>query len=235
MLEVTGLNVRYGAIEAVRCLSVEVAAGEVVAILGANGAGKSSSLNAIAGLAPRSAGTIRWMATEVQGWPAHRLSRAGLALVPEGRRVFSPMSVTENLLLGCHNLSRHARVAAFETVHSLFPILATRGKVLAGWLSGGEQQMLAIGRALMASPRLVMMDEPLMGLSPALVDIVISAIVQIAAGGIGILIVEQNATAVLPVAARCLVLERGEMIFEGQPGDLAKNPLLVEAFLGESS
>ena len=234
LLEVQGLEVRYGGVAAVRGIDLEVDTHRVSVVLGSNGAGKTSTLRAISGLVRRSGGRVVWDGKEISDWPAYRVARAGLVMVPEGRRVFAPLSVEDNLLLGGYvNRSKPRRAQILSEVYGLFPILAERRRAKAGLLSGGEQQMLAFGRAMMAEPRLILMDEPSMGLSPAMVDTIMESIGRISALGIGVLMVEQNAAAALTVAAQATVLERGETVLAGSAAEVASHPQVVRAFLGE--
>jgi branched-chain amino acid transport system ATP-binding protein len=234
LLEVTELAVSYGAVRAVENVSVSVHAGDVVAVLGANGAGKTSTVSAVSGLVKPAGGRVVWDGKDMTGWPAHRVARAGLTLVPEGRRVFAPMSVDENLLMGAYaNASKSARSVMQAKIYEMFPILAERRKTAAGLLSGGEQQMLAFGRALMSEPRLIMMDEPSIGLAPAMVDRIMEAIADIAYQGIGVLLVEQNARAALEVATSGIVLQRGVLALRGTSAELRSDPGVVAAFLGQ--
>jgi branched-chain amino acid transport system ATP-binding protein len=234
LLDVTGLQVRYGGATAVRGIDLHVDQGEVALVLGANGAGKTSSLRAIAGQLRQSQGRIRWDGTDISSWPAYRVARAGLVMVPEGRRVFAPLSVQENLNVGGYtNRSAKRRHELIERVYGMFPILGTRRHQPAGFLSGGEQQMLAFGRAMMAEPKVILMDEPSMGLSPVMVDVVMDAIKDIAGTGLGILMVEQNAMAALPIASRAVVLERGRIVLSGSADEISNHPDVVKAFLGE--
>ena len=203
-------------------------------MLGANGAGKTSTLRAIAGQIRRSAGYVRWRDTDVSDWPSYRVARAGLVMVPEGRRVFAPLSVEENLSVGAFtNRSKKRRLELIDQVYGMFPILRQRRQQPAGFLSGGEQQMLAFSRAMMAEPKLILMDEPSMGLSPAMVDVVMDAIRHIAETGPAIFLVEQNAAAALQVASRAVVLERGFIVRTGRSDEIKNDPGVVKAFLGE--
>ena len=234
LLEVNGLEVRYGGAIAVRGIDLHVDQGEVSVVLGANGAGKTSSLRAVAGQLRQSGGTIRWDGREIANWPAFRVARAGLVMVPEGRKIFAPLSVEENLLVGGYtNRSKGRRQEKMDQVCTMFPILGSRRNQAAGLLSGGEQQMLAFGRAMMAEPRVILMDEPSMGLAPAVVDLVMDSIAEIAKTGIGILMVEQNAMAALEVAHRAVVLERGEIVLTGSADEVRTHPDVIRAFLGE--
>jgi branched-chain amino acid transport system ATP-binding protein len=234
LLEVTDLHVRYGGAVAVRGIDLQVDQGEVALVLGANGAGKTSSLRAIAGQLRQWKGSIRWNGTDISVWPSFRVSRAGLVMVPEGRKVFAPLSVEENLDVGGFTIrSRKRRLEMIDQVYAMFPILKDRKDQPAGFLSGGEQQMLAFGRAMMAEPKVILLDEPSMGLSPAMVDTVMDAIGEIAATGLGILMVEQNAMAALQVARRAVVLERGSIVLTGSADEIRHHPDVVKAFLGE--
>lgn len=234
LLEVEGLEVRYGGVAAVRGIALSVDAHNVSVVLGSNGAGKTSTLRAITGLVRCSKGRVLWDDTDISGWPTYRIARAGLVMVPEGRRIFAPLSVDENLLLGGYvNNSKGRRAQILSEVYDLFPILAERRRAKAGLLSGGEQQMLAFARAMMAEPRLILMDEPSMGLSPAMIDTVMESIGRISALGIGVLMVEQNAAAALTVASQATVLERGETVLTGTAAEVGSHPQVVKAFLGE--
>lgn len=234
-LEVEDLWVNYGAIQAVSGISLTLSPGEVLVVLGANGAGKSSTLRAIAGLIP-SRGTVRWDGNDVSRFPAHRRSRAGLAMVPEGRRVFAPLTVEENLQLGSYTVRDGTRrKELLEQVLEIFPRLVERRTSPAGLLSGGEQQMLAIGRAMMASPRAILMDEPSMGLAPVIVDTVMDAISRIAGTGIGVLMVEQNALAALDVASRAVIVDRGRIVLEGDVERFRSDPAVLRTFLGSQA
>jgi branched-chain amino acid transport system ATP-binding protein len=234
LLEVHGLEVRYGGVAAVRGIDLQVDTHHVSVVLGSNGAGKTSTLRAITGLVRRSAGHVLWDGKDISGWASYRIARAGLVMVPEGRRIFAPLSVEDNLLLGGYvNRSKSRRAQILSEVYELFPILAERRGGKAGLLSGGEQQMLAFGRAMMAEPRLILMDEPSMGLSPAMVDTIMESIGRISALGMGVLMVEQNAAAALTVASQATVLERGETVLVGTAAEVGSHPQVVKAFLGE--
>ena len=213
LLEISNVSVRYGAVTAVRDFSGSVGDGDVVVVLGANGAGKSSLLRSIVGLAPKAGGRVTFDGKDITRWRTNRISRAGIALVPEGRRIFSPLSVQDNLLLGGYgNTNRAEKARLLSEIYERFPVLAERRDRQAGLLSGGEQQMLAFGRALMSAPRLMMMDEPSMGLAPVAVDKVMSTVESIAASGIAVLMVEQNAAMAQDLATSAIVMERGEII-----------------------
>jgi branched-chain amino acid transport system ATP-binding protein len=236
LLEVEDLEVRYGGAVAVRGISLHVDEGEVAVVLGANGAGKTSTLRAIAGQLKMAKGTVRWIDHNITSWPAYRVARSGLVMVPEGRKVFAPLSVKDNLTIGGYtNHSKSSRVELLERIFKMFPILEERQKLAAGYLSGGEQQMLAFGRAMMADPRVILLDEPSMGLSPSMVDSVMASIGEIAKTGIGILMVEQNAMAALTVARRAVVLEQGVITLEGSSDEIRHHPDIVKAFLGDAA
>ncbi len=247
-LTIRDLSVHYGRVQAVRRASLEVHSGEIVALLGANGAGKSSLLRAVAGLVRASEGQAAWGALPLTGLPAHRLARAGLALVPEGRSLFAAMTVRDNLLLGAYThhaasagallgplgalLRRPALRARLEGVFGLFPRLAERQRQVAGSLSGGEQQMLAIARALMAGPRLLLLDEPSVGLAPALVREILTLLGRLRDEGLTILLVEQDAHAALRLADRGYVMETGRIVAEGPARALLTSDRLRRAYLG---
>jgi branched-chain amino acid transport system ATP-binding protein len=232
-LKVGGLGVSYGAIAAVKGIDLEVRAGELIALIGANGAGKTSTLKAVAGLL-RWSGSIELFGQPVRGLPPHRLVGLGLALVPEGRGMFARMTVAENLQMGAFT-RRDAQVPEdLERMYQRFPRLKERARQLAGTLSGGEQQMLALARALMSRPRLLLMDEPSMGLSPILVDRIFTVIREVSEQGISILLVEQNARLALEIAHRGYVLESGEVSLTGPAADLLHDARVREAYLGEA-
>lgn len=234
LLEISKLSVAYGGIKAVRELSLEVGRGEMVCLIGANGAGKTTTLKAISGLIAPHAGSVHFDGQSLTRLPAHEVARRGLALVPEGRGVFPRMSVSENLMMGAY--TRRDRVAIardLDQVYALLPRLTERQAQLAGLLSGGEQQMLALGRAMMARPRLLLLDEPSMGLAPLMVQAVFDIIRQIAASGVSVLLIEQNAHLALKTCARGYVLENGVIAVSGEAGELAANPAVRQAYLGE--
>lgn len=234
LLEVEDLRVAYGGVQALRGLSLEVEAGEVVALLGANGAGKSTTLRAISGLVRPAAGSIRFDGQDLTRLPAHAIVELGIAHVPEGRRVFGTLSVEENLNLGGYTRRgrRRAVAEARERVYQLFPRLKERRSQLAGTLSGGEQQMLAIGRGLMASPRLLLLDEPSLGLAPKLVREIFRNVREINRQGVTVLLVEQNANLALRLAHRGYVLETGRLALGGAASELREDPRMREAYLG---
>jgi len=232
LLEVRDLKVHYGGIAAVKGISFDVAAGEMVCLIGANGAGKTTTLKALARMLPAQ-GTILYQGRDIGGRPAHTLIAAGLTLVPEGRGVFARLSVHENLAMGAY--CRHDKQqidADLQRVFKLLPRLAERSRQLAGTLSGGEQQMLAIGRALMSRPRLLLLDEPSMGLAPLMVQKVFEVVQEVAAEGVTILLVEQNAKLALSIAARGYVMESGAITLSDSADALLENPRVREAYLG---
>ncbi len=234
VLELQGLRVRYGAVEALHGIDLTVHQGEIVAILGANGAGKSTTLRAVSGLLRPSAGAIRYQGRDAAAVPAHELVHQGIAHAPEGRRLFGTLTVAENLMLGAFTRSDAAAVARTEeSVMGLFPALRDRRQQLAGTLSGGEQQMLAIARALMAEPRLLLLDEPSLGLAPLVVRAIFRTIREInQARGVTIVLVEQNARAALRLAHRGYVMEVGRIVLEDSAAALAANPRVQRAYLG---
>ncbi|GAA4489080.1 ABC transporter ATP-binding protein [Actinoallomurus oryzae] len=231
MLTVESLEVTYGSIRAVSRLDISLGKGRVAALLGANGAGKSSTMRAIGGLLRPSGGRVVFDGTDITGMPAHRVARLGLALVPEGRMVVGCLTVEENLGLSAYARGRR-RTALVDEVYDLFPRLAERRHQTAALMSGGEQQMLAIGRALMTAPSLLLLDEPSMGLSPALVDTVFAAISAIRATGMTMLLVEQNAALAFPLADHACLIQRGEIVAEGTPEELEKDPATIARHLG---
>ncbi|MGE5372954.1 MAG: ABC transporter ATP-binding protein [Solirubrobacterales bacterium] len=234
MLEVRNLEVFYGAIQALRGVSFEVNEGEIVTLIGANGAGKSTTLRTISGLIRPRSGEITFKGTDITKVPAHKIVTMGLSQVPEGRKIISDLTVMENLRLGAYTRSDKAEIqASMEKVFQSFPRLKERTKQLAGTMSGGEQQMLAIGRALMARPSLIILDEPSMGLSPLLVEEIFEIIKRINAEGTTVLLVEQNAYMALQVAHRAYVLETGTIALQGLASDLQKDPKVRAAYLGE--
>ncbi len=233
LLEIRGLRVRYGAIEAVKGIDLTVAEGEMTALLGANGAGKSTTLLAISGLLRASAGSIKFAGAELGHLSPHQIFAQGVVQVPEGREILTTLTVKENLLLGAYRRGREQEVEAdLENVLSLFPALRHRLDSSAGNLSGGEQQMLAIGRALMARPRLLLLDEPSMGLAPLLVREIFKTLRALNRRGLTILLVEQNARQALQIAHRGYVMENGDIALAGPSVDLLHNPKVIEAYLG---
>jgi branched-chain amino acid transport system ATP-binding protein len=233
LLEVERLAVAYGDAPAVWDATLGVEAGEIVSVIGPNGAGKSTLVNTIAGLQRSRGGALRFGGVDLGAVAPHLVCRQGLALVPEGRRLFTRMSVEENLDMGCYRgEARRVRGATLERVYGLFPILRERRHQVAGSLSGGQQQMVAIGRALMARPRLLLLDEPSLGLAPAVVDQMFAIIKTINAEGVAILLVEQNVVRALELAARVYVLEEGRTVAEGPPAVLQQQTRIREAYLG---
>jgi len=232
MLNVQSLAVHYGGIVAVRDVSFSVARGECVAIIGPNGAGKSSTLRAISGLAPVTSGRIEFEGQRIDNLPAHRIARLGVAQVPEGRHVFGPLSVEDNLLLGRSRLGAGKPADGLERIYSVMPKLKDRRMQKAGSLSGGEQQMLVIGRALIGEPNILMLDEPSMGLAPQIVDTVFALLDDLRSAGQTILLVEQNATQALEFAERSIVLNVGEVRMAGASRDLIARSDVVSAYLG---
>jgi len=233
MLELSGLQVAYGPAPALWGVSLTLAAGELLSIVGPNGAGKTTLINAIAGVLRARAGKIVFEGQDITALPPHRFIAAGIALVPEGRRLFTGMTVRENLELGSYlKVARARRPASLDAVLDLFPALREKLPALAGELSGGQQQMVAIGRALMARPRLLLLDEPSLGLSPLIVHEMFSAIRRINAEGTTVLLVEQNVTLAMRMASRAYVLEEGRIVAEGAPDELLARPEIQRAYLG---
>jgi branched-chain amino acid transport system ATP-binding protein len=233
LLEVQNLAIAYGDAPAVWDASLVVGVGEVVAVVGPNGAGKTTLVNTIAGLLRARSGTLRFAGADLGAVPAHLVCRHGIALVPEGRRLFTRMSVEENLEIGCYRGdARRARAETLARVWELFPILQERRRQLAGSLSGGQQQMVAIGRALMARPRLLLLDEPSLGLAPAVVELMFGAIRRIHDEGVAILLVEQNVAQALEIADRAYVLEEGRTVAGGPAAHLRQDARVQEAYLG---
>jgi branched-chain amino acid transport system ATP-binding protein len=235
LLEVTGLRVAYGGINAVKGIDLVVRRGELVTLIGANGAGKTTTLKALAGLLHPAGGAVRYENEDVTGMPAHLLVRRGLALVPEGRGVFPRLTIEENLAMGAYARSDAAEIRAdFERGYALFPRLAERRRQLAGTLSGGEQQMLAIARALMSRPRLLLLDEPSMGLAPIMVHRIFETIKQVASEGTTLLLVEQNAKVALEISHRGYVMESGRIVLADDARALLTNEQVRHAYLGEA-
>jgi branched-chain amino acid transport system ATP-binding protein len=233
VLEVRDLHVSYGAIEALKGVSLTLGQGEIVTLIGANGAGKSTTLRAIMGLVPARSGEVAFQGHPTRNRPTFRLVRDGLVLVPEGRAIFANLSVHENLEMGAY-ARRDAQVSSdMDRVFQVFPRLKERDKQTAGTLSGGEQQMLAIGRALMSRPKVLLLDEPSLGLAPLLVHTIFEAIEEIHRQGTPVLLVEQNANAALKHSNRAYVLETGSVALEGTSEEVAANPRVKEAYLGE--
>jgi branched-chain amino acid transport system ATP-binding protein len=233
LLQVERLAVAYGGIQAVKGIDLVVHQGELVCLIGANGAGKTTTLKGICGMLPIKAGSIRYAGAEITGRPPHALVRSGLAMVPEGRGVFGALSVGENLAMGAYvRIDREGVAADIERVFALFPRLKERRRQSAGTLSGGEQQMLAIGRALMSRPRLLLLDEPSMGLAPLMVQKVFETVVAVSGEGVTILLIEQNAKLALEVSRRAYVMESGEITLEGAADTLLHDPKVRAAYLG---
>ncbi|WP_204832527.1 ATP-binding cassette domain-containing protein [Oscillibacter valericigenes] len=232
MLKVSDINVYYGAIHAIKGVSFEVNPGEIVTLIGANGAGKSTTLQTISGLLHSRTGSIEFLGESLMGIPAHKIVAKGLAQVPEGRRIFLQMTVEENLQMGAYTRSGAGIDQDLEKVYTYFPRLMERRRQIAGTLSGGEQQMLAMGRALMSRPKLLMLDEPSMGLAPILVEQIFEIIRTLHKAGTTILLVEQNAQAALSIADRGYVLETGRIVTSGTGQELLASPEIKRAYLG---
>jgi len=233
MLILSDISVSYGMIAALKGVSLRVAQGEIVALIGANGAGKSTTLMSVSGVAAILTGTVSYNGQVISGMPVHDIVRQGISQVPEGRRIFPRMTVRENLEMGAFISDRRHLDEDLERVCATFPVLSERSGQLGGTLSGGEQQMLAIGRALMSRPKLLLLDEPSLGLAPIIVSRIFRIIEEINRQGTTILLVEQNAKAALRLANRAYVLESGRIVMEGKAADLANNPGIKKAYLGE--
>jgi len=234
MLEVKGLQVYYGVIQALKDVSFEVNQGEVIALIGANGAGKTTTLHTVTGLLPSKAGSIMFEGVDITKMPAHKIVEMGIAHVPEGRRVFAQLSVYENLIMGAYTRKDKKEIAEnLENVYQRFPRLRERKNQRAGTLSGGEQQMLAMGRALMSNPKMIVMDEPSMGLSPIFVNEIFDIIEKVSASGTTVLLVEQNAKKALSIADRAYVLETGKIVLSGDANELMNDDSIKKAYLGE--
>jgi branched-chain amino acid transport system ATP-binding protein len=235
LLAVRDLHVTYGGVRAVRGVDLTLDAGELVCLIGANGAGKTSTLNALAGTLPLAGGEIEYDGARIDTVPAHARVGRGIALVPEGRGIFARLTVEENLRLGAYSRKDHAGIEAdLKRVHALLPRMRERLHQVAGTLSGGEQQMLAIGRALLSRPRLLLLDEPSMGLAPQMVEKVFDVIQHIAREGVALLLVEQNARLALELATRGYVMDTGRITLEGRGADLLEDPRVRQAYLGEA-
>lgn len=232
MLEVAGLTTKYGAISALRDASLSVGAGEVIGLIGPNGAGKTTLLGSIAGLLPTTAGTVTFEGADISSTSPEKILRAGLALVPEHRRIFADMTVEENLKIGGVTRSASERAQMLQEMVELFPVLQKKWETAAGYMSGGEAQQLAIARALMSKPKLLMLDEPSLGLAPLLVDLVFDLIERLSAQGTTILVVEQNATRMLKAADRAYVLRSGEIVASGTGSELLERSDLFDTFIG---
>jgi branched-chain amino acid transport system ATP-binding protein len=233
LLKVSGLKVAYGGIQAVKGVSFEVKEGELVSLIGANGAGKTTTLKAITGIQPAAAGDIEYLGKPIKGQGAWNLVKQGLVMVPEGRGVFARMTITENLQMGAFVRTDREIEADIDVVFGIFPRLKERRDQLAGTMSGGEQQMLAMGRALMARPKVLLMDEPSMGLSPIMVDKIFEVVSDIHSRGVTVLLVEQNASRALQLANRGYVMESGEVTMSGDAKTLLNDPKVRAAYLGE--
>ncbi len=234
MLEVNGLQVYYGVIQALKDVSFEVNQGEVIALIGANGAGKTTTLHTLTGLLPAKQGSVIFEGVDITKVPAHKIVEMGIAHVPEGRRVFSQLSVYENLMMGAYTRKDKKEIEEnLNKVYQRFPRLKERKNQRAGTLSGGEQQMLAMGRALMSNPKMIVMDEPSMGLSPIFVNEIFDIIEKVSAGGTTVLLVEQNAKKALSIADRAYVLETGKIVLSGNAKDLMNDDSIKKAYLGE--
>jgi len=235
MLEIDDLHVSYAHVEAVRGVSVSVQPGKITLVLGPNGAGKTTTLKAVAGIEPPVKGTVTLDGADITGLAPHAIVRRGVALVPEGRRVFGPLTVAENLRLGGYTATKSQFDETLARVYDMFPILEERREGAAALLSGGEQQMLAFGRALMSQPKVMLLDEPSMGLAPVVVDTVLEKVRAMADGGIGILMVEQNAEAGLDVADEVVAVTRGEVVYSGAAKEARSHASVLRAFLGEAA
>ncbi len=234
LLEIEDLVVSYGLIKAVKGVSFHVEKGEIVALIGANGAGKTTIMHAISGLLPKTSGTVSFAGSDITHVPSYKLTKMGLAQVPEGRRIFQELSVKDNLILGAYSVKDSKQVKnSLEKVYEIFPRLKEREKQDGATLSGGEQQMLAVGRALMASPKMLLLDEPSMGLSPIFVNVIFDTIKKINELGTTVFVVEQNAKKALTVADRAYVLETGLIVGEGKGEDLLNDEKIKVAYLGE--
>jgi branched-chain amino acid transport system ATP-binding protein len=233
VLTLSGVSAGYGSVPAISDVSIAIGEGEAVGLLGANGAGKSTTLRAISGLVRPTAGTITFLGTNIASLPAYKVTELGIAHVPEGRQVFPELTVKENLEIGAYIPSAKAsRARTLELVFTIFPVLAERRKQLAGTMSGGEQQMLAVGRGLMLQPRLLMLDEPSLGLAPVVTDATFEKIQEIHAMGTAILLVEQNVSRALSLVQRAYVLESGKVIMQGTSAELVNNKQVQAAYLG---
>ena len=234
MLEVTNLEVYYGVIQAIKGISFEVNEGEVIALIGANGAGKTTTLQTITGMLKPEKGEVIFNGVDISKIPGHKIVPMGMAHVPEGRRVFAQLSVYENLKMGAYTRKDKNEIEeSLKMVYKRFPRLEERKNQLAGTLSGGEQQMLAMGRALMSKPKIILMDEPSMGLSPIFVEEIFNIIKEISAGGTTVLLVEQNAKKALSIANRAYVLETGNIVLSGDAHEMMNNEQIKKAYLGE--
>jgi branched-chain amino acid transport system ATP-binding protein len=236
MLTLTNIHTFYGPIEALKDINIEVKQGEIVCLIGSNGAGKSTTLMTISGILKPSSGSIQFEGKTINGIPPHRIVKMGISQVPEGRRIFPKLTVKENLEMGAYSKFKVQSLkfkVQLDKIYELFPVLKERHKQLGGTLSGGEQQMLAIGRALMSSPKLLLLDEPSLGLAPIIVSKIFKTIKEVNREGVTVLLVEQNARAALKLSNRGYVLENGKIILEGKGEDLLSNEQVKKAYLGE--
>ncbi len=236
MLVIDNLHVAYGGIKALSGITLEVRERQIVTLLGSNGAGKSTTIRAVSGIVPIQSGEVRFLGQALAGIPAHAVQKLGLVHVPEGRKIFANLTVRENLIMGAYNNSDKKDVeAGMEKLFSLFPILESRLGQLGGTLSGGEQQMLAIGRALMSKPKLLMMDEPSLGLAPLVVQEVFRTVEEIREEGMTVFLIEQNANAALKIAHYAFLLETGHIVLHGDGSAMLDNPRIKQAYLGEAA
>lgn len=236
MLVIDDLHAAYGGIKALSGITLEVRERQIVTLLGSNGAGKSTTIRAVSGIVPIQSGEVRFLGQTLNGMPAHAIQKLGLVHVPEGRKIFANLTVRENLIMGAYNNSDKKDVdAGMEKLFSLFPILESRVGQLGGTLSGGEQQMLAIGRALMSKPKLLMMDEPSLGLAPLVVQEVFRTVEEIREEGMTVFLIEQNANAALKIADYAFLLETGHIVLHGDGSAMLENPRIKQAYLGEAA
>jgi len=234
MLEIEGLHVKYGGIHALKGISVKVDEMRIVTLLGANGAGKTTTIKAVSGMVPITEGDVRFLGRSLKNIPAHAIQKLGLVHIPEGRKIFANLTVRENLIMGAYNNSHKSDVArTMDRIFAAFPILEMRSDQLGGTLSGGEQQMLAIGRAMMSRPKLLMMDEPSLGLAPMVVAEVFRVIEEIRKEGVTIFLIEQNANVALKITDHAYLLETGNIVMEGSGEEFLNNPRVKQAYLGE--
>ena len=234
MLEIEGLHVKYGGIHALKGISVNVEEMRIVTLLGANGAGKSTTIKAVSGMVPITAGDVRFLGRSLKNMPAHAIQKLGLVHIPEGRKIFANLTVRENFIMGAYNNSDKKDVArTMDRIFAAFPILEMRSDQLGGTLSGGEQQMLAIGRGMMSRPKLLMMDEPSLGLAPMVVAEVFRVIEEIRKEGVTIFLIEQNANVALKITDHAFLLETGNIVMEGSGEEFLNNPRVKQAYLGE--
>jgi branched-chain amino acid transport system ATP-binding protein len=234
MLEIEELHVKYGGIHALKGISVNVEEMRIVTLLGSNGAGKTTAIKAVSGMVPMAAGDVRFLGRSLKNMPAHAIQKLGLVHIPEGRKIFANLTVRENLIMGAYNNSDKKDVArTMDRIFAAFPILGMRSDQLGGTLSGGEQQMLAIGRAMMSRPKLLMMDEPSLGLAPMVVAEVFRVIEEIRKEGVTIFLIEQNANVALKITDHAFLLETGNIVMEGSGEEFLNNPRVKQAYLGE--